>query len=163
MWKWIVIGGNFFIIAKINWVTSQFLNMNFKSGSRTSVLSKVEFIVTGAAVTMFSVKLVLLLSLINIAHSLKIFGKSLNIFNIFKHDLKLQYLWQEQWKLLMLSMNETLSWSYEWNLIVWANWIFHDTHFASWNISTLFFRNKNFKVVKEKCHRISPPLAISTL
>ena len=27
LWKWIVIGGNFFIISKIiNWVTSQFLN-----------------------------------------------------------------------------------------------------------------------------------------
>ena len=56
-------------------------------------------------------------------------------------------------------MNVTLSWLYEWNLIVWTNWIiFHDTHFASWNISTLFFRNKKFKVVKEKFHRISPPL-----
>ena len=55
-------------------------------------------------------------------------------------------------------MNQTL-WSYEWNWIVWTNSIkFHDTHFASWNISTLFFRNKNFKVVKEKFHRISPPL-----
>ena len=58
-------------------------------------------------------------------------------------------------------MNETLSWSYEWNLIVWTNWImFPDTHFTSWNISTLFFRNKNFKIVKEKFHRISPPLNI---
>ena len=57
-------------------------------------------------------------------------------------------------------MNETLSWLYEWNLIVWTNWIiFHDTHFASWNISTLFFRNKHSKVVKEKFHRISPPLS----
>ena len=47
-------------------------------------------------------------------------------------------------------MNETLSWSYEWNLIVRTNWIiFHDTHFACWNISTLFFRHKNFKIVKE--------------
>ena len=61
-WKWIVIGGNFFIISRIiNWVTSQFLN--FKSGSRTPALSKVEFIVTGAAVTMFLVKLVFLLYL----------------------------------------------------------------------------------------------------
>ena len=64
LWKWIVIGGNFFIISRIiNWVTSQFLNINFKSGSRTPVLSKVEFIVTGAAVTMFLVKLVFLLYL----------------------------------------------------------------------------------------------------
>ena len=77
LWKWIVIGGNFFIISRIiNWVTSQFLNINFKSGSRTPALSKVEFIVTGAAITMFLVKLVFLLSLINIAHSLKSFGKS---------------------------------------------------------------------------------------
>ena len=59
-------------------------------------------------------------------------------------------------------MNERLSWLHEWNLIVSTNWIiFHDTHFASWNISTLFFRNKNFKVVKEKFHHISPPLEIS--
>ena len=65
LWKWIVIGGNFFIISRIiNWVTSQFLNINFKSGSRTTVLSKVEFIVTGAAITMFIVKLVFLLPLI---------------------------------------------------------------------------------------------------
>ena len=78
LWKWIVIGGNFFIISRIiNWVTSQFLNINFKSGSRTPALSKVEFIVTGAAITMFLVKLVFLLSLINIAHSLKSFGKFL--------------------------------------------------------------------------------------
>ena len=64
LWKWIVIGGNFFIISRIiNWVTSQFLNINFKSGSRTPALSKVEFIVTGAAVTMFLVKLVFLLYL----------------------------------------------------------------------------------------------------
>ena len=63
--------------------------MNFKSGSRASALSKVKFIVTGAAVTTYLVKLVLLLYLINIAHSLKTFGKSLNSFNIFKHDLKL--------------------------------------------------------------------------
>ena len=64
LWKWIVIGGNFFIISRIiNWVTSQFLNINFKSGSRTPALSKVEFIVTGAAITMFLVKLVLLLYL----------------------------------------------------------------------------------------------------
>ena len=56
-------------------------------------------------------------------------------------------------------MDETLSWSFEWNLIVWTNWIiFHDTHFASWIISTLFFRNKNVKAVKEKFHRISLPL-----
>ena len=78
LWKWIVIGGNFFIISRIiNWVTSQFLNINFKSGSRTPALSKVEFIVTGAAITMFLVQLVFLPSLINIAHSLKSFGKSL--------------------------------------------------------------------------------------
>ena len=64
LWKWIVIGGNFFIISRIiNWVTSQFLNINFKSGSRTPALSKVEFIVTGAAITMFFVKLVFLLYL----------------------------------------------------------------------------------------------------
>ena len=56
-------------------------------------------------------------------------------------------------------MNYPLSWSYEWNLVVWTSWIiFHDTHIASWIISTLFFRNKNFKAVKEKFHRISPPL-----
>ena len=60
-----------------------------------------------------------------------------------------------------LSMNETLSWSYEWNLIVWTNWIiFHNTRFAPWNISTLFFRNKIFKGVKETFHRISRPLEI---
>ena len=59
-------------------------------------------------------------------------------------------------------MSETLSWLHEWNLIVSTNWmVFHDTHFSSWNISTLFFRNKNFKVVKEKFHHISPPLEIS--
>ena len=134
LWKWIVIGGNFFIISRIiNWVTSQFLNINFKSGSRTPALSKVEFIVTGAAITMFLVKLVFLLPLINIAHLLNSFGKSLKsnceeelwtfglltqalhncegFFNIFRH-LKLWYLWQEKWKLL-ISVNETLSWSYE--------------------------------------------------
>ena len=78
LWKWIVIGGNVFIISRIiNWVQSQFLNINFKSGSRTPALSKVEFIVTGAAITMFLVQLVFLLSLIHIAHSLKCFGKSL--------------------------------------------------------------------------------------
>ena len=78
LWKWIVIGGNFFIINKIiKWVTSQFLNVNFKSGPRTPALSKVGFIVTVAAITMFLFKLVFLLSLINIAHSLKSFGKSL--------------------------------------------------------------------------------------
>ena len=78
LWKWIVIGGNFFIISRIiNWVTSQFLNINFKSGSRTPVLSKVEFIVTGGAIMMFLVKLVFLLPLINIAHLLNSFGKSL--------------------------------------------------------------------------------------
>ena len=78
LWKWIVIRGNFFIINKIiNWVTSQFLNINFKSGSGTLVLSKVEFIVTGAAITIFLVKMVFLLSLINIAHLLNSFGKSL--------------------------------------------------------------------------------------
>ena len=78
LWKWIVIGGNFFIISRIiNWVTSQFLNINFKSRSRTPALSKVEFIVTGAVIMFFLVKLVFLLSLINIAHLLKSFGKSL--------------------------------------------------------------------------------------
>ena len=78
LWKWIVIGGNFFIISRIiNWVPSQFLSINFKSGSRTLALSKVEFIVTGAAITMFLVQLVFLLSLITIAHSLKSFRKSL--------------------------------------------------------------------------------------
>ena len=57
LWKWIVIGGYFFIINKIiNWVTSQFVNINFKSGFRTPILSKVEFIVKGAAITMFLVK-----------------------------------------------------------------------------------------------------------
>ena len=77
LWKWRVIGGNFFIIKKvINWITSQSLNINFKSGSRTHVLSKVEFIVAGAAITMFSVKLAFLLPLINIAHWLNSFGKS---------------------------------------------------------------------------------------
>ena len=35
--KWIVTGGNFFIISRIiNWVISQFLHINFKSESRTS-------------------------------------------------------------------------------------------------------------------------------
>ena len=63
LWKWIVIGGNFFIISRINWVTSQFLNINFKCGSRTPALSNVEFIVTGACVTMFLVKLVFILYL----------------------------------------------------------------------------------------------------
>ena len=56
----------------MNGVTSQFLNINLKSGSRIPVLSKVEFIVMGAAIMMFLVKLVFLLSLINIVHSLKI-------------------------------------------------------------------------------------------
>ena len=75
LWKWTVIGGNFFIISRIiNCITSQFLNINFKSGSRNPALSKVEFIVTGTAITMFLVRLV---SLINIAHSLKSFQKSL--------------------------------------------------------------------------------------
>ena len=64
LWKWIVIWDNFFIISRIiNWVTSQFLNINFKSGSRTTTLSKVEFIVMGAALTMFLVKLMFLLYL----------------------------------------------------------------------------------------------------
>ena len=58
-------------------VTSQFLNINFKSGSRIPALSKVEFIVMGAAIMIFLVKLVFLLSLINIVYSLKSFGKSL--------------------------------------------------------------------------------------
>ena len=70
--KWIIIGGNCFIISRIiNWVTSQFLNINIKSWSRTSALPKVVFIVTVAAIMIFLVKLVFLLSLINIAHSLK--------------------------------------------------------------------------------------------
>ena len=78
LWKWIIIGANFFNISRIiNWVRSQFLNINFKSGSRTPALSKVEIILTGATIMMFLVKLVFLLSLINIAHSLKSFGKSL--------------------------------------------------------------------------------------
>ena len=78
MWKRIVIGGIFFNISRIiNWVTSQFLNINFKSRSRTPALSKVEFIVTGAVIMFFLVKLVFLLSLINIAHLLKSFEKSL--------------------------------------------------------------------------------------
>ena len=63
LWKWIIIGGNFIICRIINGVTSQFLNINFKSRSRTPALSKVEFIVTGAAITMFFVKLVFLLYL----------------------------------------------------------------------------------------------------
>ena len=59
-----IIGGNFFIISRIiNWVIPQFLNINSESGSRTPALSKVEFIVTGAAVTMFSIKLMFLLYL----------------------------------------------------------------------------------------------------
>ena len=75
LWKWTVIRGNFFIISRIiNCITSQFLNINFKRGSRNPALSKVEFIVTGTAVTIFLVRLV---SLINIAHSLKSFEKSL--------------------------------------------------------------------------------------
>ena len=79
LWKWIVIGGIFFINKIINWVTSQFLNINFKSGSRTPVLSKVEFIVTGGAIMMILVKLVFLLPLINIAHLLNSFGRSLKV------------------------------------------------------------------------------------
>ena len=64
LWKWIVIGGNFFIINRIiNWVTSQFLNISFTSGSRTPASPRVKFIVTGAAITMFLVKLVYLLCL----------------------------------------------------------------------------------------------------
>ena len=75
LWKWTVIRGNFFIISRIiNCITSQFLNINFKRGSRNPALSKVEFIVTGTAVMIFLVRLV---SLINIAHSLKSFEKSL--------------------------------------------------------------------------------------
>ena len=75
MWKWILIEGNFFIISRIiNCITSQFLIINFKSGSKNPALSKAEFIVTGIVITMFLVKLV---SLINIAHSLKSFAKSL--------------------------------------------------------------------------------------
>ena len=58
LWKLIVIVGNYFIISR-----SQFLNTNFKSGSRTPALSNVEFIVKGAAITMFLVKLVFLLYL----------------------------------------------------------------------------------------------------
>ena len=55
-------------------------------------------------------------------------------------------------------MNKTLSWSYEWNLIVWTNWIiFHNT-FRLLKYFDTFLQNKNFKVVKEKSHRISPPL-----
>ena len=46
LWKWIIIGVNFIISRIINGVTSPFLNINFKSRSRTPVLSKVEFIVT---------------------------------------------------------------------------------------------------------------------
>ena len=58
----------------------------------------------------------------------------------------------------IIKTNVCWVWSYEWNLIVWTNWIiFYDTHFASWNNSTLFFWNKNFKVVNEKFHRISRP------
>ena len=43
---------------------------------------------------------------------------------------------------------------YEWNviMIVWRNLN------VQTNISTLFIGNKNLKVVKEKFHRISPPL-----
>ena len=75
LWKWTVIRGNFFIISRIiNCITSQFLNINFKRGSRNPALSRVEFIVTGTAVMIFLVRLV---SLINIAHSLKSFEKSL--------------------------------------------------------------------------------------
>ena len=48
LWKLIVIVGNYFIISR-----SQFLNTNFKSGSRIPALSNVEFIVTGASITMF--------------------------------------------------------------------------------------------------------------
>ena len=67
LWKLIIIGSNFFIISRImNCVTSQFFNINFKRGSRTPALSKVEFIVMRAAIMMFLVKLVFLLSLINI-------------------------------------------------------------------------------------------------
>ena len=56
---------------------------------------------------------------------------------------------------------------YEWNFIMIVRMKLdcvnklkniHDTHFPSWNISTIFFRHKNFKIVKEKFHGISPPL-----
>ena len=78
LWKCIVFGDKFFIISRIiNRVKSQFLNINFKSGSGAPALAKVEFIVTGAAIMMLLVKLVFPLSLMNIAHSLKSFGKSL--------------------------------------------------------------------------------------
>ena len=74
LWKWIVIGGNFFIINRIiNWVTSQFLNISFKSGSRTPASPRVEFIVTGAAITMFLVKLVYLLYLSSVVPEIYIF------------------------------------------------------------------------------------------
>ena len=150
MWKWIVIEGNFFINSRIiNCITSQLLITNFKSGCRTPALSKVEFIVTGAAITMFLVKLVFLLYLSSVAWNIfwyatarrRFFNNDFirtdlfflfltcssspsnfaqkhnceRFFNIFKHDVKLYYLWQEKWKLLILSMNGTLSWSYEWN------------------------------------------------
>ena len=55
----------------------QFLDLYFNSGFRTPLLSKVEFIVTGAVIPMFPAKLVFLLSLINITHLLKIFWKHL--------------------------------------------------------------------------------------
>ena len=46
LWKRIIIGGYFIICRIINGVTSQFLNINFKSRSRTPVLSMGEFIMT---------------------------------------------------------------------------------------------------------------------
>ena len=53
--------------------------LNFKSGSRTPALSKVEFIVTGAAITMFLVPGVSSISDKHCALSLKSFGKSFKI------------------------------------------------------------------------------------
>ena len=57
LWKRIVIEGKLFIISRIiSWVTFQFFNLNFKSGSRIPASSKVEFIATGTAITVFLVK-----------------------------------------------------------------------------------------------------------
>ena len=61
--KWVVTGGKFFIISRIiKWATSySVFKYKFQGGYRTPALSKVEFIVTGATITMFLVKLVFLL------------------------------------------------------------------------------------------------------
>ena len=107
-----VILRNILIIRRITkWVTSQFflfsvfkfqfLNINFKSGSKTPTFFNVEFIVTGAAILRFSAKLIFLIYRLNSMHLLKSFGKSLKSncqeelwfslsFLIFRHGQVLQ-------------------------------------------------------------------------